>query len=77
MQKIRSDIKLDPIMDYYKYIGQKVKVCEGEGCNKRILIKGASPKKYCKECQKIIEKEKVRERVKKHRKNRKNDKCND
>lgn len=50
----------DPIMDYYKYIGKKVKTCEGEGCNKRILVKGASPKKYCKECQKEKEKEKKR-----------------
>ncbi|WP_317412188.1 hypothetical protein [Clostridium baratii] len=42
----------DPIMDYYKYIGQKVKVCEGEGCDKRILVKGRATTKFCKECAK-------------------------
>lgn len=45
-----TDFK-DPIMDYYKYIGQKVKTCAGDGCNKRILIKN-NKNKYCKECAK-------------------------
>lgn len=73
-----SEVKLhinrldDFIYDYLGYIGQKVKTCEGEGCKKRILVKGASPKKYCEECQKKIEKEKVRKRVEKHRKTGKN-----
>ena len=69
-----SEIKLhinrldDFIYDYLEYIGQKVKVCEGEGCNKRILVKGASPKKYCKECQKKKEKENWRKSKQKARK---------
>ncbi|MDC4245540.1 hypothetical protein [Clostridium perfringens] len=47
---------VDPIMDYYQYIGQKVKVCEGEGCSKRILVKGKknTSQKYCRDCQKKI-----------------------
>lgn len=58
---------IDPIMDYYKYIGLKVKVCEGEGCNKRILVKGKRDK-YCKECKKKIQLEWQRESMKKLRK---------
>lgn len=54
----------DPIMDYYKYIGKKVKTCEGEGCDKRILVKGKRDK-YCKECAK---REKSRKTVEKRNK---------
>ena len=36
-------------------------VCEGEGCNKRILVKSkATSQKYCKECKKEKELEKKR-----------------
>lgn len=60
----------DSIMDYYKYIGQKVKVCEGEGCNKRILIKNIknTSQKYCKECQRKNQLEMQRKSMKKLRK---------
>lgn len=61
-----TDFK-DPIMDYYKYIGKKVKICEGEGCSKRILIKGKRDK-YCKKCKKEKELEWKRESIKKVRK---------
>nr|WP_111917021.1 hypothetical protein [Clostridium perfringens] len=57
----------DFIYDYLEYIGQKVKVCEGEGCNKRILVKGKRDK-YCKECQRKKELEWKRESIKKARK---------
>lgn len=53
----------DFIYDYLSYIGQKVKTCEGEGCNKRILIK-SNKNKYCKECAK-------RENIRKTVENRK------
>lgn len=71
-----SEIKLhinrldDFIYDYYQYIGQKVKVCEGEGCNKRILVKGKTTTKFCKECAKKYEIEKHKERNRKHYKNK-------
>ncbi|MDK0617134.1 hypothetical protein P5F24_04260 [Clostridium perfringens] len=60
---ISIDDFVDPIMDYYQYIGKKVKVCESEGCNKRILIKN-NKNKYCKECAK-------KENIRKTLKNRK------
>lgn len=45
------DIKCEPQTWYYM-VGQKVKVCEGEGCDKRILVKGRATTKFCKECAK-------------------------
>lgn len=57
-------------MDYYQYIGQKVKTCEGEGCNKRVLVKNIrnTSQKYCKECSKEILQKNWRESKKKMRK---------
>lgn len=60
----------DFIYDYLGYIGQKVKVCEGEGCNNRILVKGKATTKFCKECAKKYEIEKHKERNRKHYKNK-------
>lgn len=66
----------DIIMYYYEYKGMKVKRCEGEGCGVKFLVRGKANTKYCKECSKKNEKEKVRKRVEKHRKIRKNTNCN-
>lgn len=60
------DIKCEPQTWYYM-VGQKVKTCEGEGCNKRILIKGKRDK-YYKECKREKELEWKRESMKKLRK---------
>ncbi|XZH34200.1 hypothetical protein ACSW8L_15880 (plasmid) [Clostridium perfringens] len=67
-----SEIKLhinrldDFIYDYLIYIGQKVKVCEGEGCNKRILVKN-NKNKYCKECAKEQKRLNNKENMRKYR----------
>lgn len=64
-----SEVKLhitrldDFIYDYLQYTGTKIKACEGEGCNKRIIIKN-NKNKYCKDCAK-------RENIRKTVKNRK------
>lgn len=49
-----------------EYIGQKVKVCEGEGCNKRILVKN-NKNKYCKECAKEQKRLNNKENMRKYR----------
>lgn len=50
----------DIIMYYYEYKGERVKVCEGEGCGSKFLIKNKNnySQKYCNKCKKEKEKEK-------------------
>lgn len=51
----------DFIYDYMEYTGVKIKKCEGEECNKRIVAKN-NKIKYCKQC---AAEEKVRKTVEK------------